>query len=171
VFLNWLKDILSCRAQWVVLTVKISALNVIPLERYRSHNFSWKFQKSLKTKKFAKFANFVDCHFSLLYGKKIPNTYSCSSWSRAIAYIPFLILYILKHLYSITLAIWLIHLNDQWIRCSAACKYNFVKTILFHVSFVSDNQAHISTYCDAGVRNVCGSYDNTIQSVITIRLL
>jgi hypothetical protein len=92
--LNGPKDILSCRAQWVVLTVKISALNVIPLERYRSHNFSWKFQKSLKTKKFAKFANFVDSFFSLLHEQKwILNTYSCSSWSRAFAYTPLSISY------------------------------------------------------------------------------
>ena len=44
--LNWLKVILSCRAQWVVSTVKKSAYNIVPIERYNGHKFSWKFQKS-----------------------------------------------------------------------------------------------------------------------------
>jgi hypothetical protein len=45
------KGILSCRAWKAVFVVKKSAINIVPLGRYRSHNFSWKSSKFLKNEK------------------------------------------------------------------------------------------------------------------------
>ncbi len=47
--------ILSCRAWKVVFVIKISAINIVPLGRYRSHNFSWKSWKFVKNQKICKF--------------------------------------------------------------------------------------------------------------------
>jgi hypothetical protein len=49
------KGILSCRAWKVVFVVKKSAINIVPLGRYRSHNFSWKSWKFAKNRKIFKF--------------------------------------------------------------------------------------------------------------------
>jgi hypothetical protein len=70
VSLNRPKGILSCRAWKVVFVVKKSAINIVPWERYRSHNFSWKSRKFVKNQKFAKFSNFVGLIFFLLNGQK-----------------------------------------------------------------------------------------------------
>ncbi len=100
VSLNRPKGILSCRAWKVVFVVKKSAINIVPWERYRSHNFSWKSRKFVKNQKFAKFSNFVGLIFFLLNGQKwIPNIYSCSSWARAFAHMFLLILHLYKKMF------------------------------------------------------------------------
>ncbi len=95
VSLNQPTGILCCRAWKVVFVVKKSAINIVPLGRYRSHNFSWKSWKFVKTKKFAKF---VGLRFFILYGqnKWISTIYSCSSWARGFAHMFLLILHLYK---------------------------------------------------------------------------
>jgi hypothetical protein len=90
VSLNRPKGILYFRAWKVVFVVKKSAIIIVPLGRYRSYSFSWKFWKFVKNKKICKFCGL---DFFLLYGQKsIPNIYSCSSWARAVAHMLLLIL-------------------------------------------------------------------------------
>jgi hypothetical protein len=88
------KGILSCRAWKVVFVVKKSAINIVPLGRYRPHNFTWKSWKFVKNKKIRKFCGL---YFFPSYGQKwIPNIYSCSSWARAFAHMFLLILHLYK---------------------------------------------------------------------------
>ncbi len=89
------KGILSCRAWKVVFVVKKSTITIVPLGRYRSHNFSWESWKFVKKQK--KFANFVGLIFFILHDQKwIPNVNSCSSWARAFAHMFLLILHLYK---------------------------------------------------------------------------
>ncbi len=60
--LNRPKVILSCRAWKVVFVVKKSAINIVPLGRYRSHNFSWKSRKFVKNQKICKFCGLEFFH-------------------------------------------------------------------------------------------------------------
>jgi hypothetical protein len=103
--LNRLKGILSCKACKVVFAEKESGINIVPLGRYRTHNFSWKSWKFVKNKKICKICG-VD--FFLLYGRKsIPNIYCCLSWARAFAHMFFLILHLYKKMF-------LVHTGDLW---------------------------------------------------------
>ncbi len=61
------KGILSCRAWKVVFVVKKSAINIVPLGKYRSHNFSLKSWKFVKNKKFCKICKFCGLDFFSYY--------------------------------------------------------------------------------------------------------
>jgi hypothetical protein len=67
VSLNRPKGILSCRAWKVVFVVIKSAINIVPLGRYRSHNFSWKYWKVVKNQKICKFCG-LEC-FPIIWSK------------------------------------------------------------------------------------------------------
>ncbi len=68
--LNWLKDISSCRARWVVSTAKIAASNVVPIGRYRAHKCSWKTAYFAKNLKIAKCPKLSGLHFFDYYINK-----------------------------------------------------------------------------------------------------
>jgi hypothetical protein len=88
------KGILSCRAWKVVFVVKKSAITIVPLGRYRCHNYSWKSWKFVKNKKNLQICKFCGLDFfHIIWRKWIPNIYPCSSWARALTRILLLILH------------------------------------------------------------------------------
>jgi len=118
------KGILSCRAWKVVTVVKKSAINIVPLGRYRSHSFSWKSRKFVKNQKNYKICKFCGLEFSSYY--MVKNQFQIYIHVRhELAHLPTCFFFIL-HLYKI---FFLRHTGDLWQKrqCSHLVARNSVK--------------------------------------------
>ncbi len=69
------KGVLSCGAWKFVFLEKKSATNIVPLGRYRSHDFSWKSWKFVKNQNICKIWKFCGLDFFPIIRSKINSKY------------------------------------------------------------------------------------------------